>query len=136
MAKQSVDESRRKPLRRLLKIVIVLLIVIELIWVIGANWALSSDFIAGLINKKPHKLLVEWESGSTFIPGLVTVEGLSVIGQSKKQQYAVNMDRARVRLSLLAFASRTFKTYSVNGTGVDFRLRKRPQPDQPPGPAA
>ena len=136
MDKNSAEGSRRRPVRRLLKIVIILLIAIELIWVIGANWALRSDMISGLINKKPHKLLVEWDGGSTFIPGLVTVEGLTVIGQSKKQQYAVEMERARVRLSLLAFANKTFKTYSVDGTGIDFRLRKRPLPDQPPGPAA
>jgi len=111
--------------RRFWIVVIVVVIAIELVWVIGANWALSSELVTAKINKRPEKLQVEWDSARTLIPGIIDLEGLSIRGQSKKQQWYVELAEGRVHISLLAFAWKTFKTHSFDGTGLDFRLRKR-----------
>lgn len=105
---------------------------IELVWVIGANWALSSEWVTAKINNKPEKLQVQWDSARTLIPGIINLEGLSVRGQSRKQQWYVELAGGRVHLSLVALATKTFKTYSFNGSGLDFRLRKRQLPEDPP----
>ena len=111
---------------------VVVLIGFELIWVIGANWALGSEWVTAKINKKPEKLEVKWDNASTFIPGIISLEGLSVRGQSKKQQWYVHLANGRAHISLLSFATKTFKTHSFKGTAIDFRLRKRQLPDDEP----
>ena len=111
---------------------VILVVGVELIWVIGANWALSSPWVTGKINNKPEKLQVEWNQARTWIPGIIQLEGLSVRGQSRKQQWYVELDGGRVHMSLLALAAKTFKTHSFDGSGLDFRLRKRQLPDNPP----
>jgi hypothetical protein len=111
---------------------IAVLIAFELIWVIGANWALGSEWVSGQINNKPEKLEVKWDDASTLIPGFIKLEGLSVRGQSRKQQWYVSLTDGRAHISLLAFATKTFKTHSFKGTAIDFRLRKRQLPGDEP----
>ena len=118
--------------RRFWVVVILVVIGLELVWVIGANWALSSPWVTGKINAKPEKLEVEWDQARTWIPGVIDLEGLSVRGQSRKQQWYVELTGGRVHMSLLALATKTFKTYSFDGSGLDFRLRKRQLPGQAP----
>ncbi|NHZ73772.1 MAG: hypothetical protein GWP16_04815, partial [Nitrospirae bacterium] len=115
---------------------VVLVVGIELVWVIGANWALSSEWVTAKINNKPEKMQVEWDSARTLIPGIINLEGLTIRGQTRKQQWYVELAGGRVHMSLLALAAKTFKTYSFDGSGLDFRLRKRQLPGDPPLKAA
>ncbi len=112
--------------------VIVVVVGIELIWFFGANWALGSEWVTAKINNKPEKMQVQWDEARTLIPGIIHLEGLSVRGQSRKQQWYVELTGGRVHMSLLALATKTFKTYSFDGSGLDFRLRKRQLPEDPP----
>ena len=85
---------------RKLRIGLILLVVgIELVWLIGANWALSSEWVTAKINHKPEKLQVEWTSASTLIPGIIHLEGLSIRGQSRKQQWYVKLAGGRAHMS-------------------------------------
>ena len=118
--------------RRVWISLIAVLIAFELIWVIGANWALGSEWVSAKINKKPEKLEVKWDEASTFIPGIIKLKGLSVRGQSKTQQWYVSLADGRAHVSLLAFATKTFKTHRFKGTAIDFRLRKRQLLDEEP----
>jgi len=112
--------------------VIVVVVGIELIWFFGANWALGSEWVTAKINNKPEKMQVQWDEARSLIPGIIHLEGLSVRGQSRKQQWYVELTGGRVHMSLLALATKTFKTYSFDGSGLDFRLRKRQLPENPP----
>ena len=118
--------------RKLWILVIVVVVGLELIWFFGANWALGSEWVTGKINNKPEKMQVQWDEARTVIPGIIHLEGLSVRGQSRKQQWYVELTGGRVHMSLLALATKTFKTYSFDGSGLDFRLRKRQLPEDPP----
>ena len=113
-------------------LVIVVVVGIELVWFFGANWALGSEWVTGKINNKPEKMQVQWDKARTLVPGIIHLEGLSIRGQSRKQQWYVELTGGRVHMSLLALATKTFKTYSFDGSGLDFRLRKRQLPEDPP----
>ena len=113
-------------------LVIVVVVGLELIWFFGANWALGSEWVTGKINNKPEKMQVQWDKARTLVPGIIHLEGLSIRGQSRKQQWYVELTGGRVHMSLLALATKTFKTYSFDGSGLDFRLRKRQLPEDPP----
>ena len=112
--------------------VIVAVVGFELIWFFGANWALGSEWVNAKINNKPEKMQVQWDEASTVFPGIIHLEGLSIRGQSRKQQWYVELTGGRVHMSLLALATKTFKTYSFDGSGLDFRLRKRQLPGDSP----
>lgn len=103
----------------------IALVAVEVIWVLGANWALGSDLVIGAINKKPYKLEVLWGSAKTWIPGVIHVEDLSVRGTSKRQQWQVELARVRVHLALLTLPFKTFKTYDVVGEDLRFSLDKK-----------
>jgi hypothetical protein len=114
-----------KKLRALLVGCLVILVGVELIWVVGANWALSSGFLEERLNRRPGKLTVAWERAHTVIPGWISVHGVAARGQTKKQQWYAEADRARVHLSLVALARRTFRTYSLKAYELDVRVRRR-----------
>ncbi len=120
--------QKRSTFRSFLLWVVGGLVVLELIWFLGANWALGSDLVIGAINKKPEKLEVLWGSAKTYVPGVIHLEDLSVRGTSKKQQWQVELDRVRVHMALVSLAFKTFKTYDVQGEGLDFALSKKERP--------
>lgn len=96
----------------------------------GANLALNTSLLEPLINKKPEKLLVEWESGWTLLPGVVHVEGFRVRGQSRKKQWECRLDEGTFHFSLAAFADKTIRITHGRGSGFDFRIRRRLAPDE------
>ena len=69
-----------------------------------------------------------WGGANTYIPGVIHVEDLSVRGSSKRQQWRVGLDRVRVHLALLSLPFKTFRTYDVQGEGLEFRLLERGHP--------
>lgn len=117
-----------RPVRKFLLLVLGGLLVLEMIWLVGANWALSSDLVIGAINKRPEKLQVLWEEAQTYIPGVIHVEELSVKGTGRRQEWQVRLDKLRVHLSLLSLPLKTFRTYDVKGEGLDFSLAKKDRP--------
>lgn len=119
------NTNGRHGLRRWIKIAIAVMIAVELVYVIAANVLLRTDVLVNLINKKPEKMLIQWESASTWLPGVVNVEGFSLRNQSKKVQIYLTVDRARAVISLSKLALKTFHLRDVNGSAVDFRLRTR-----------
>jgi hypothetical protein len=106
----------------------VVLLAWELVWVVGANLFLRSDFLERLLNRRPEKLLVQWDSASTWFPGRVSVEGFRVRGQSRKTQWYVAMDDARLHVALLELPFKRFHGRWIRAAGVDVRVRTRIQP--------
>ncbi len=115
----------RHGLRRWIKIAIAVLIAVEVVYVIAANVLLRTDVLVNLINKKPEKMLIQWESASTWLPGVVHVEGFSLRNQSKKVQIYLTLERVTGVISLSKLPFKTFHLRSANASNVDFRLRTR-----------
>jgi hypothetical protein len=101
------------------------LLVFEVFYVIAANYFLRTDLLLDLINKKPEKTHISWESAATYLPGFASVEGFTLRSQTKKDQVYVHVAEAGARISLIKLALKTIHIRGVDARGVDFRYRQR-----------
>jgi len=111
--------------RRLVVWIMVAVVAIYGIYVVGANIFLNTDVAFKLINKKPEKMHIQWSSGTTIWPGVVTIKDFQIRGQSKKMQWFCEMPGGTFHISLLALASKQIKIRQGRGDGFDFRTRRR-----------
>lgn len=102
-----------------------MLLVIELAYVVGANTFLNSERAFNAINPQPEKLWLHWQSGWTLVPGVVRLEGLQIRGQDRNFQWHAQVDEITTSISLLALIDKRFRTTSVTGSGLSFRMRER-----------
>lgn len=100
-------------------------IALELVYLVAANAMLRGDFMSRLINRKPEKTHVAWTSAQSWLPGVVTVQGLTMRGQSRRVQWYLEVQNARARISLLGLAAKRFRVARIAASDVDFRLRRR-----------
>lgn len=112
-------------MKKLVLWILVVAVAIYGIYVVGANIFLNTDVAFKLINKKPEKMHIQWSSGTTYWPGVVTIEGFQIRGQSKKMQWFCEMPGGTFHISLLALASKQIRIVEGHGDGFDFRIRRR-----------
>jgi hypothetical protein len=110
----------------------VALLVFEVIYIVGANIFLRTDLLPQLINKKPEKTHIAWDSAVTYLPGFATVKGFTLRSQTKKDQVYVHVVEADTRISLIKLIFKTIHIRGVDAREVDFRYRERL--DRPPKP--
>ncbi len=109
-----------------LRIAIVLL-AIELLYVAGANIFLNTSSIAGdLINRRPERIHIEWDSAWTVVPGLVHVKNLRFRNQTRRVQSYIEVDKTTVLCALTALTQRTFRTHWLRARGITAKARPRP----------
>ena len=114
--------------RRWLVGIAIACIAFELVYVVAAHLLLRGDTLSRLINKKPEKFRIEWASARSYFPGVVTVEKLTIHGQSRTIQWYLAADDVHGRLSLWRLAFKTVHVRAANTSGLDFRLRRRLDP--------
>lgn len=105
---------------------------LALVYGIGANVALNTGVLRSVIAKRPEKLLVEWRSGWTILPGVVHVEGLRVRGQTRKMQWQCRFEEGTFRVSLPALLRKTVRVSRGRGTDFEFYFRPRLVPGEEP----
>lgn len=105
--------------------VVFVLVAVYGIYLVGANLILNTAVLDPVINKRPEKLLVEWQSGWSVVPGTVHVEGFRIRSQSKKVQWECRLDGGTFRLSILGFVRKTVRVRGGRGSGFSFYLRPR-----------
>ena len=103
----------------------VTLLVFEVFYVVGANFVLRTDLLTNLINKKPEKTNISWDSAATYLPGFATVKGFTLRSQTPRDQVYVHVAEADARISLIKLAFKTIHIRDVDAKGVDFRYRER-----------
>jgi hypothetical protein len=102
-----------------------MLLAVEVAYVLGANIFLNSERAFDAINRKPEKLWLHWRNGWTLIPGVVHLEGLQIRGQDRQFQWHAQVDEITTSMSLWALIGKRFRTTSVRGSGLRFRMRER-----------
>lgn len=115
-----------KPL--LLGLVALLALLYPLYLGVG-NWLLRSGELERRLNRRPHRLWIDYASAWTVWPGVVHVRGFQIRNQTRAVQWWLAIDRGTIEIDLLKLQDRQFETERVSGTGVAFRLRRRA--DQP-----
>lgn len=100
-------------------------IALEVVYVVAANALLRTGTLERLLNKKPEKTHFSWQSASTFLPGLVRVEGFELRSQTLRNQVYVRVGDARATVNLLKLPLKTVHIRGVDAEDVDFRYRRR-----------
>jgi hypothetical protein len=108
----------------------IALFIFEAFYVVAANYMLRSGRLLELINKKPEKTHIGWDTAVTYLPGFATVEGFTLRSQTKKDQIYLRVVEAEARISLIKLAFKTIHIRGVDARDVDFRYRERL--DRPP----
>jgi len=108
----------------------IALLVFEVVYVIAANVFLRTGLLLELINKKPEKMNISWESAVTYLPGVATVTNFELLSQTGKDQIYLRVAEADARISLFKLIFKTIHIRGVDARDVDFRYRERL--DRPP----
>jgi hypothetical protein len=111
---------------------VIAVLVFEVVYVIGANAFLRSGMLFDLINKKPEKMNITWDSAVTYLPGFASVENFELRSQTKKDQIYVKVAEADARISLYKLIFKTIHIRGADARNADFRYRERL--DRPPKP--
>lgn len=110
---------------RLAAAVVLALVALELLYLAGANFFLSGPLAGRVLNRRPEKLLVQYDSAWSPWPGEVRIRGFRIRGQGRAAQWVATADELSGRIALLPLAFKSFRASGVEGEGVTFRLRRR-----------
>ncbi len=119
----------RRFLKPLLLVLVALLALLYPLYLGVGNWLLRSGELERRLNRRPHRLWIDYASAWTVWPGVVHVQGFQIRNQTRAVQWWLAIDRGTIEIDLLKLRDRQFETERVSGTGVAFRLRRRA--DQP-----
>ncbi len=108
----------------------IALLVLEVVYVVAANVFLRTGLLLDLINKKPEKMNISWDSVTTYFPGIASVSNFELRSQTRKDQIYLRVAEADARISLVKLAIKTIHIRGVDAKDVDFRYRERL--DRPP----
>jgi hypothetical protein len=103
----------------------VLCLVVEVLYVAAANLFIRTDFFERLINRRPEKNHLSWDSAVTYFPGVASVRSFTLRGQTRKDQIYLHVAGASARISLLKLMTKTVHIRGVDARDVDFRYRER-----------
>ncbi|MDQ2869172.1 MAG: hypothetical protein M3S32_00410 [Acidobacteriota bacterium] len=98
----------------------------------GASVALHRILTTGKIrqwaNTDPEKLRIEYASASGWVPWDIHVTGLELRNRDPNIEFYFRLDDAKVSFSVFALLSHELRFTRVRGSGLDYRLRIRPDP--------
>lgn len=92
---------------------------------LAAYLLVQSGAVLQIVNLRPEKLWVEYDSVRSPWPGRLALEGFSIRVQTKKVQWLATADRIEGDVALLPLATKRFVASDVTAEGVVFRLRRR-----------
>lgn len=112
---------------RAIFVILVAAVAVELAWVVGMNLFINSPLLATLINRKPEKMRIQWESARTWWPGDLRVKGFVIRANQLDVQWVVELDEARAQIGLLALLEKRVLAENLRARGGSFRIRNHPQ---------
>jgi len=108
-------------------------LVFEVFYLIAGNLLLRTGLLTDLINKKPEKTNITWQSAVTYLPGVATVSGFELRSQTANNQIYLRVAEAKTRISLIGLLFKTIHLRGVDARNVDFRYRRRLDRQPKPG---
>ncbi len=115
---------KRKILRRTALGILAFAAILYPVYLGVGNWIVRSK-LEEWINRRPERMLIQYESARTFWPGIVHVEGFRIRSQTRTVQWWAAADRGVISIHLWNLNDREFITDFIKAEGVSFRLRRR-----------
>jgi len=100
------------------------------ILLVFASFAVVHRLVSGpqlrrWVNSDPEELLLDYEAGSSWVPGIIRLRGLTMRGSDENVQWWFRMEEVRISVSLLDLLRKRFHATSVTARGLVFRLREK-----------
>ena len=111
---------------KILAIVLAVLVGLELVYLVVGNVMLRAGTVERLLNKRPEKLKVHYESAYTLFPGHAVVKGFRIRSQATRSQIEAQGDWVRALVNPLPLLWKTVNIVRADVRGAEFRMRRRP----------
>jgi hypothetical protein len=113
-----------------LKRITIAVVAFELAYLALINIALQLPVTQTLLNKvRPDKFEVTWEEAWTWYPFRVHARGVSANGQSRRQQWQLELPVGSASISLLPLIFKHVNLSDLYGENVEYLQRPRLKPD-------
>ena len=115
--------------RRTVRIIVILLAVVvglELVYLVVGNVMLRAGTVERLLNKRPEKTLVHYESAYTLFPGHAVVNGFRIRSQATRSQIEAVADHVSAVVNPIPLLWKTVSIVRASARGAEFRMRRRP----------
>jgi hypothetical protein len=110
------------------------LIALELVYLVAGNVFLRSEAGMGVMNRRPEKVRVGYQSAWTPLPGLVRVSALELGGESRRVRWRTTIDRAWTWIWIPSLALQHVRIVSATPSGVDLDIEILPPSEEPRRP--
>ena len=121
-------------LKRLILSPLFLLVAVELLYILVGNAFLQLPAGKRVLNRKPDKLSIQWQTAWTWLPGVVYVEGLQLEGKARRAEWQVAVDRGRLVIWLPSLVAKHFRLIQGRAGGAEIAVRILPPPTEPVTP--
>ena len=101
--------------------------ILFLLHLAAAQILLSTGLLRRLVNTRPEKGELRYDSASSLWPGRVTVRNLRMRESDSNVQWFFRMDEVKIRYSVFDLLDKRFHATRVQAGGLVFRLRQIPR---------
>lgn len=117
---------RPRPTRRWptpVRVLLAAVLVLWLVYLLVANLVIGTGILKGALNENADELSIGYREAWTIVPGRVTVTDFTLRFQDKNVQFHLALDRASLRVDLLALLSKEFHVTRVRAEGASAKMR-------------
>lgn len=116
---------KKKLITRLLLALAIGVAVLWPLYLVAGNLWLRQGGLEKMLNRRPERLSIQWESAWTLWPGVVHVRGFEMHNQTRVYQWWLAVDRGVVDIDVWNLQNRELLLGPLHGSGAAFRLRRR-----------
>ena len=110
---------------RLFIVLALVALAVVFAWFASIHLIVSSRQLRNWVNTDPEELLLDYESGTSWVPGILRLRGLTMRGSDENVQWWFRMEKAKISISLFDLLRKRFHATSVRASGLVFRLREK-----------
>jgi len=96
-----------------------------LLAVLATNVLLRTSLLRRLVNAKPDALTVEYRGATSWIPGHLSFESITLRSRDRNVEFEAALSDVELRVSLADLVRRRFHTTRLRAGTLRFRLRER-----------
>lgn len=105
---------------------------LQILYLIAANVFLNTSVGPYLVNVRPERFFLRWESGWSIVPGLVHASGIAVRVQTERLQWYLEADRTSLWVQWWKLPFRRLEASDIDAQGLSFLARRLLPDDSAP----